>query len=71
MNNIYLCVIVIVDVDCGPLPVPENGAITGNKTILDSVLQFYCFEGYNLNGSSSRECQRSGQWTGVNASCEG
>jgi CUB/sushi domain-containing protein len=60
----------VVDVDCGPLPTPENGAISGDETILGSVLQFHCFKGYNLRGSHSRECQRSGQWTGITTSCE-
>ena len=57
--------------DCGYLPVPNNGSITGNKTTYPNQLSFSCDDGFDLIGSSDRQCQAVGKWSGKQPHCKG
>ncbi|XP_048586831.1 sushi, von Willebrand factor type A, EGF and pentraxin domain-containing protein 1-like isoform X3 [Nematostella vectensis] len=57
-------------VDCGPLSIPLNGSRTGSLTIFPNVVKFSCDEGFDLLGSSVRQCTSKGQWDGNTASCK-
>ncbi|XP_068694975.1 sushi, von Willebrand factor type A, EGF and pentraxin domain-containing protein 1-like isoform X1 [Montipora foliosa] len=56
--------------DCGYLPVPNNGSITGNKTTYPNQLSFSCDDGFDLIGSSDRQCQAVGKWSGKQPHCK-
>ena len=57
--------------NCGPLAVPLNGSLTGNKTTFPNEVSFSCDEGFILNGSTIRSCQADGAWSGVQTTCQG
>ena len=58
-------------IDCGKLHVPRNGTMVGNKTTYPNTLKFGCDEGFILIGSSMRECQTNGSWSGNKTKCQG
>lgn len=68
--NYYFFVIALA-IDCGPLPVPQNGSLLGKMTVYPSILQFSCDEGFTLHGSSYRKCQTNGAWSGNSSFCKG
>ena len=57
-------------VECGGLPDPLNGYVVLTDVILGSVATYNCQTGFSLVGSATRECARSGRWTGVPPTCE-
>ncbi|XP_020615812.1 CUB and sushi domain-containing protein 3-like isoform X2 [Orbicella faveolata] len=56
-------------VDCGPLQAPNNGTKTGDRTTFLNEVIFYCDDGHDLMGSSSRVCQANKRWSGEETSC--
>ena len=56
-------------VDCGSLPAPVNGSIDISETTFGSVSTFTCDEGFNQSGSSLRECEATGDWSGSDTVC--
>ena len=58
-------------VNCGGLPSPMNGSISGNLTVYPNIVTFSCDAGFILRGSSVRECQSNGTWHGYETNCEG
>ncbi|XP_067016811.1 sushi, von Willebrand factor type A, EGF and pentraxin domain-containing protein 1-like isoform X5 [Acropora muricata] len=56
--------------DCGPLPVPVNGTLSGNATTYPHKISFNCDVGFILHGSSIRQCQPNQQWSGNGTFCE-
>ncbi len=57
--------------DCGILIAPKNGDIDfGRGTFYGSVATYSCVPPFQLDGSSTRVCLTSGQWSGVAPSCE-
>eukprot|EP00117_Sycon_ciliatum_P039828 scpid16353/ scgid29370/ CUB and sushi domain-containing protein 3; CUB and sushi multiple domains protein 3 len=56
-------------VDCGDPGTPSNGGKTLTTTTYGSSASFTCSEGYELVGSSRRECTASGQWSGTQPVC--
>ena len=57
-------------VDCGGLTCPASGAVSLTNTTYNSVATYFCNDGYNLVGDTSRTCLASGNWSGRDASCE-
>ena len=51
------------------LPAPVNGSIAIFGTMFESVSVFACDEGFNQSGSSMRECQANGEWSGIDTIC--
>lgn len=61
----------LLAVDCGSLPTPRNGSTHGNATTFPQKVQFKCDNGFDLLGSSVRECQANRTWSGMEVNCEG
>ena len=57
-------------IDCGdPGTTPTNGQRSLSSTTYNSVVTYTCDVGYTLQGSNSRTCQSSGQWSGSVPQC--
>ena len=57
-------------INCGVLLPPLNGEIDlRNGTLLGAVVEYSCNAGHLLNGSESRVCQESGQWSQSQPTC--
>ena len=57
--------------DCGDPGTPTNGQHSLSSTTYNSVVTYTCDVGYTLQGSNSRTCQSSGQWSGSVPQCLG
>ncbi|XP_028402727.1 CUB and sushi domain-containing protein 3-like [Dendronephthya gigantea] len=57
-------------VRCSFLQNPTNGYLTSNSQQCNSIVEYHCDHGYNLNGSPRRRCQSDGTWSGDEATCE-
>ena len=57
-------------VSCGSLSAPTDGTIQISEVTFGALANFVCDEGFNLIGSSSRQCQANGNWSGNDTSCE-
>ncbi|XP_052242564.1 adhesion G protein-coupled receptor B3-like [Dreissena polymorpha] len=56
--------------DCGPLSKPDNGDVVLNAgTKYIAVANFSCNDGFQLVGDTSRICQHTGNWSGVQPTC--
>lgn len=60
---------VCLAISCPNVSVPRNGSVNSTDTILGTVLHFTCDNGYSLVGTSSIQCQKDGQWSGVFPLC--
>ena len=49
---------------------PANGEVDLNGTTPDSVATYSCDVGFRLNGTSTRTCQMSAQWSGSAPTCD-
>ena len=58
-------------VNCGPLPDPENGAVSHPTTVEGSVATYSCDAGFALVGEETRVCQGDRIWSGMEPTCEG
>ena len=58
-------------VDCGELSAPLNGSVHGSETTFPNTLEFFCDDGFILDGSPSRKCQSNATWSGRAAFCRG
>ncbi|XP_045205733.2 CUB and sushi domain-containing protein 3-like [Mercenaria mercenaria] len=56
-------------IDCGELPPIDGGVYLFNGTTYGEILTAECNVGYDLHGSSLRQCQSSGNWSGSTATC--
>ena len=69
---VYLSLLVI---RCPSLPIPDNGVKTGCRDPLSerygTICSFSCNVGYNLTGSSRRQCLENKTWSGTTSSCQG
>eukprot|EP00058_Branchiostoma_floridae_P008085 XP_002593573.1 hypothetical protein BRAFLDRAFT_125152 [Branchiostoma floridae] len=57
---------------CAQLPVPPNGRynyLSGANATYNSVIQYTCNNGYNIQGSAQRQCQADGTWSGTDVQC--
>lgn len=57
-------------VACGYISAPTNGKKVGSLYLQGAKLQFFCNDGYLLQGSQARVCQENGQWSGETVRCE-
>ena len=56
--------------DCGPLNNPSYGSVdTSAGTNYSSVAVYECNPGYYVDGSSRRQCQDTGSWSGSAPIC--
>ena len=56
-------------IDCGDPGTPTNGQRTLSSTTSNAMVTYTCDAGYTLQGSNSRTCQSSGQWSGSVPQC--
>ena len=59
-----------VAINCGDPGTPTNGQRSLSSTTYNSVVTYTCDVGYTLQGSNSRTCQSSGQWSGSVPQCQ-
>ena len=55
-------------VQCSNVSIP-NGTAIGNDYTYESMLNFSCYDGYNLNGTGNITCQSNGEWTSSAPTC--
>ena len=61
-----------IDLDCGNLPAPSNGAVQITTTTVGGVATYQCNTGFDLVGVSTRTCQtvgQSAQWSDSAPQC--
>ena len=59
-----------VGIVCGQISFPNHGSVEcSDGDNYNSVCQFECDEGYDLNGSESRTCLDDPKWSGSEAIC--
>ena len=56
-------------INCGDPGTPTSGKRNLSSTTYNSVVTYTCDVGYTLQGSNSRTCQSSGQWSGSLPQC--
>ena len=56
--------------DCGDPGTPENGNTIGDSFIFGSIINHTCDIGYELFGTSQRECLVNQSWSGSLPMCE-
>ena len=62
----------LVDVDCGTLSEPANGAVDlSDGSLVGAVAIYTCDPSFRLIGEDSRVCQENGSWGGKAPVCEG
>ena len=50
---------------------PDNGTVLISSSTEGGVATYFCDNGYELEGNTSRECLLDGQWSGNGAVCKG
>ncbi|XP_035660141.1 CUB and sushi domain-containing protein 1-like [Branchiostoma floridae] len=56
---------------CSVLTPPEHGSLIGAGAFnFGEVATFTCYPGYEIQGSGTRICESTGQWSGSPAQCE-
>ena len=56
-------------VNCGDPGAPVNGYTNGSVFTYQSIVQYYCNEGYQLSGGSSAQCTATGDWNVTLPNC--
>ena len=56
-------------VNCGNPGAPVNGYTNGSVFTYQSIVQYYCNEGYQLSGGSSAQCTAAGDWNVTLPNC--
>ncbi|XP_038067159.1 sushi, von Willebrand factor type A, EGF and pentraxin domain-containing protein 1-like [Patiria miniata] len=55
---------------CGEPPRPENGRFTGHNFLYRGVADYWCNQGYILNGTSTTSCLSTGLWSSPPPLCQ-
>ena len=59
--------------ECNPLKPPRNGDVKFTSTLIGSIANYECFEGFSLEGEEIRTCidggTQGGIWTGNDPTC--
>ena len=71
LSNLFSVFISYLAVNCGVLAIPLNGSMIGTETVFPETLRFECDNGFDLVGSSKRQCLPSEKWSGRQPSCRG
>ncbi|XP_051818518.1 sushi, von Willebrand factor type A, EGF and pentraxin domain-containing protein 1 [Antechinus flavipes] len=56
-------------INCGPPEDLPHGFLNGSSFSFGDYIQYVCFPGYELHGSTLRQCLSSGSWSGSTPSC--
>ena len=71
----YIVFNIFAGIKCPSLPAPTHGVKSICSDPLHerygAICRFSCNVGYNLTGSSERQCQENETWTGITPSCRG
>ncbi|XP_053558647.1 sushi, von Willebrand factor type A, EGF and pentraxin domain-containing protein 1 [Bombina bombina] len=54
---------------CGPPEDISHGFLNGSKFSYKEFIQYICFPGFEMHGSSSRQCLANGLWSGSPPTC--
>ena len=65
-----LCYVITV-INCGGICDPDNGTVLISSSTEGGVATYFCDDGYELEGNTSRECLPDGQWSGNETFCKG
>ena len=68
--HVYGMNLAIMD-NCGGICDPDNGTVLISSSTEGGVATYFCDDGYELEGNTSRECLPDGQWSGNEAVCKG
>lgn len=58
-----------VVVDCGNLTSPLQGYVSIAESTFGSIANYSCFEGYEIEGNTTRTCLENGNWSGNDPTC--
>ena len=61
----------IIEISCSNLTTPADGSKKGSWNSFKDIITFSCNNGFTLSGSTFRQCQANGRWTGSPAVCTG
>ena len=56
-------------IDCGFPGEPEDGSVDASETTFRSIARYSCDDGYELEGSSTRQCGSNSLWSGSVPTC--
>ena len=61
--------LLLIELNCGPLSDPLNGQVDVSSTSVGSLATYQCNIGYILVGVTQRICQPNGQWSNSEPIC--
>ncbi len=61
----------LLEITCPYFQIPDNGSISTEIVVVETVVTFQCNLGYELSADSALECNSSGQWNQTVPDCSG